>query len=193
MVDGATGTNGTDALPFLEDVAKTSLEVVFVATVPDVIKPDLPDLIGDTLAIAKPTSAITEGLGTWAPDDANAASGCGTCPLPGESLPHGCTECVQPKPTSQEVARKLLAIPKGEITYMYSERHITRNLFLTTCHLDRFAVAAAEIWSVNYTAVEALGAALVGTHVQLVDHRELPQLIKAKVRHQAAVALRNSG
>jgi hypothetical protein len=116
-----TGTNGTDALPFLQDVAKTSLEVAFVATVPDILKPGLPDLIGDTLAIAKPTSVITEGLGTWAPDDANAPPGCGTCPMPGQPLPHGCTKCVQPKPTSQEVAAKLLAIPKGEITYMYSE------------------------------------------------------------------------
>lgn len=117
-----TGTNGTDALPFLQDVAaKTSLEVAFVATVPDIIKPDLPDLISDTLAIAKPTSVITEGLGTWAPDDAHAPPGCGTCPMPGQPRAQGCIECVQPNPTSQEVAARLLAIPKGEITYMYSE------------------------------------------------------------------------
>ena len=115
-----TGTNGTDALPFLQDVSKTSLEIALVATVPDIIKPALPDLVGG-LAIAKPTSVITEGLGTWAPDDANAPPGCGTCPMPGDSVPHGCGECVQPKPTSLEVAAKLLAIPKGEITYMYSE------------------------------------------------------------------------
>jgi hypothetical protein len=45
---------------------------------------------------------------------------------------------------------------------------------------------SAEIWSVNFTAVEALGQALKGTHVELVDYRELPQLIKAKAAAKAA-------
>jgi hypothetical protein len=135
------GTNGTNALDFLHDVASSGLGLAMVATVPDIIKPALPDVIDGSgggsggrqqLAIAKPTSVLAEGLGQWESDDGNAAPGCGTCPPPGgnESLPAGCTECVQPSPTADAVAAKLLAIPKGEITYIYSASRCSLSLLV---------------------------------------------------------------
>jgi hypothetical protein len=154
------------ALPFLEDIARTGLEVAMVATVPDVYKPDIPDVIGGRLAIVKPTSVLVEGVGQWNVDDAGAPKGCDKCTIPPTAA---CPVCVQPNPSAASLAEKLLAIPKGEITYIY------------------------KIWSVNFTAVEALGKALQGTHVEIVDYRVLAQLVKEKDalrRASAAVRLK---
>jgi hypothetical protein len=74
------GTNGTSALPFLEDAAKSTLELALVASVPDIIKPTLPDVIGGRLAVVKPTSALVDGIGQWESDDANAPKGCHCAP-----------------------------------------------------------------------------------------------------------------
>ena len=118
------------SLPFLEDIARTGLDTAMVATVPDIWKPNIPDVVGGRLAIVKPTSVVSEGVGQWDADDANAPKGCGTCTIPPTP---SCPVCVQPNPSAASLAQKLLAIPKGEITYIY------------------------KIWSVNFTAVEALG------------------------------------
>ena len=70
------GTNGTDAIPFLEDAARTeALEVAMVATVPDAFKPSTPPIIvgkrgssEDVLAVVRPTSALIDGIGQWESD-----------------------------------------------------------------------------------------------------------------------------
>ena len=54
------------------------------------------------------------------------------------------------------LAKALKAKPKGSIGYVY------------------------KIWSVNFTTVETLAAELNNTHVRLVDHRALKQLLIEK-------------
>ena len=59
---------------------------------------------------------------------------------------------------AKNVSDALLALAPGEITYVY------------------------KIWQVSFGDVEAVGVALRGSHVQLVDYRALPRLIEEKER-----------
>ena len=50
------------------------------------------------------------------------------------------------------------------------------------CHKYRFAESAEYWWSgqVSFADVEAVGVALKGTHVELVDYRVMPKLVREK-------------
>ena len=63
---------------------------------------------------------------------------------------------------AKNVSDALLGMERGEITYVY------------------------KIWSVSFADVEAVGVALKGSHVQLVDYRALPKLTREKERWLAA-------
>lgn len=63
---------------------------------------------------------------------------------------------------AKNVSDALLGMERGEITYVY------------------------KIWSVSFVDVEAVGVALKGSHVQLVDYRALPKLTREKERWLAS-------
>ena len=63
---------------------------------------------------------------------------------------------------AKNVSDALLALEPGEITYVY------------------------KIWSVSFADVEAVGVALRGSHVQLVDYRALAKLTREKQRWLAS-------
>ena len=63
---------------------------------------------------------------------------------------------------AKNVSDALLALEPGEITHVY------------------------KIWSVSFADVEAVGVALRGSRVQLVDQRDLPRLTREKQRWLAS-------
>lgn len=169
---------GAGALSYLKEMAKAAdwsgLDVSLASTVPalDVIAPwNLPPLVGSagsSLAVIKPTSALIDEVedgwpGTWE-----------------RHVPVA------------NITQSLLALKPGTITYVYKiwdvpvSGYLNSNFAVVRCasHTSNLPphihVCIHARMNVQFTEVEELGVALLGSHVQLVDYRTMHNLTRGK-------------